>query len=53
MPADLAARAAFLARLHREKSISEWLMRIIRERIEVEEEAFVEAKRDMAAKGST
>lgn len=52
VPADLAARAAFLARLHREPSIEEWLMRIIRERIEVEEVAFVEAKRDMATKSS-
>ncbi|MGA1871005.1 MAG: hypothetical protein ACMUJM_20905 [bacterium] len=49
----LAAGAAFLARLHREKSIAEWLMRIIRERIELEEEAFIEAKRDMVTKGST
>jgi len=53
VPADLAARAAFFARLHREKGIDKWLMRIIRERIEIEEVAFVEAKRDMAAKGSS
>jgi len=53
VPAELAARAAFLARLHREACIEGWLMRIIRERIEIEEVAFVEAKRDMAAKGST
>ncbi len=50
VPSDLAARAAFLTRLHREAGIEEWLMRIIRERIEIEEMAFVEAKRDMAAK---
>ena len=52
IPADLAARAAFLAKLHRETSIKEWLMRIIRERIELEEVAFVEAKREIAAKRS-
>lgn len=52
VPPDLAVRAAFLARLHREADIKKWLMRIIRERIEIEEVAFVEAKRDMAAKSS-
>lgn len=53
VPAELAARAAFLARLDRETDIEKWLMHIIQERIEIEEVAFVEAKRDMAAKGST
>ncbi|MCK4436774.1 hypothetical protein KAU86_02375 [bacterium] len=53
VPAELAARAAFLARLHRETDIEKWLMHIIQERIEIEEVAFVEAKRDMAAKGNT
>ena len=53
VPADLAARAAFVARLHREPGIEKWLTRIIRERIELEEVAFIEAKRDMAAKSST
>ncbi len=53
VPADLAARAAFLARLHRESSIEAWLMRIIQERIEIEEVAFVEAKRDMTTKSNT
>ena len=50
IPADLAARAAFLARLHRCPGIEEWLMRIIRERIEMEEVAFIEAKREIYAK---
>jgi hypothetical protein len=49
IPANLAARAAFLAHLHREPGIEEWIMRIIRERIELEEVAFVEAKRDLIA----
>ena len=47
--ANLAARAAFLARLHREPGLEEWLTRIIRERVELEEVAFGEAKRDLAA----
>lgn len=47
LPADLAARAAFLARLHREKNVEEWLSRIIKERVELEEVAFTEAKRAM------
>lgn len=50
IPADLASRAAFLAKLHREPGIEEWLMRIIRERIEMEEVAFIEAKREISAK---
>lgn len=49
IPANLAARAAFLAHLHREPGIEEWIMRIIRERIELEEVAFVEAKRELIA----
>jgi len=53
LPAGLTARVAFLARLHREMDIERWLLHIIQERIEIEEVAFVEAKRDMAAKGST
>ncbi len=50
LPAELAARAAFLARLHREKNVEEWLARIIKERVELEEVAFSEAKRAMSAK---
>lgn len=48
--ADLVARAAFLARLHRAKGVEEWLARIIRERVELEEVAFVKAKRELAPK---
>ena len=48
IPADLAARAAFLARLHREKSLQRYIARIVRERIELDELAFVEAKRQFA-----
>ncbi|MCI0421342.1 MAG: hypothetical protein L0312_19310 [Acidobacteria bacterium] len=53
IPADLAARAAFLARLHREKHVDEWLARIIRERVEIEEDAFAEAKRTVVAHGTS
>ena len=51
LPGDLAARAAFLAKLHREGRLEEWLARIIRERVELEEVAFIEAKRELASRG--
>lgn len=44
IPPDLAARAAFLAKLHRKPSVEEWLTRVIQERIELEEAAFTGAK---------
>ena len=50
IPADLAARAAFLARLHRRTSAEEWLRHIIQERVELEEAAFVGAKHELAAR---
>ena len=50
IPADLAARAAFLAQLHRKTSVEEWLTHIIQERVELEEAAFVGVKHDLAAK---
>lgn len=50
IPPDLAARAAFLAQVHRATGVEEWLTRVIRERIELEEVAFAQAKRDHAAK---
>ena len=48
IPAGLAARAAFLARLHRTKSVEEWLTHVIQERVELEEAAFVGVKHDLA-----
>ncbi|MDQ3013591.1 MAG: hypothetical protein M3X11_23160 [Acidobacteriota bacterium] len=42
LPADLATRAAFLAKLHKERDTKEWLKRIIAERIELEESAFMD-----------
>src|SRR3972149_8285946 len=53
LPADLAARAAFLARLHGEKNVDEWLARIIKERLELEEVAFGKAKREMSLRNGT
>ena len=52
IPADLAARATFLAKLHRETRVEQWLTRIIRERIELEEVAFAQAKREIASNSS-
>lgn len=52
IPADLAARAAFLARLHREPNIEEWLTHIIQERVELEEAVFARAKRDLIKRAS-
>jgi hypothetical protein len=49
LPADLAARAAFLAQLHHTKSVEEWLTRVIQERVDLEEAAFVGVKRELAA----
>ena len=48
LPIELAARAEFLARLHREENVEKWLARIIKERVELEEVAFSEAKRAMS-----
>jgi len=50
IPAELAARAAFLARLHRQANTEEWLTHIIQERVELEEAAFARVKRDLAGK---
>lgn len=48
IPAELAARAAFLAKLHKEKNVEDWLTKVIKERVELEEVAFNEAKREMS-----
>ncbi len=48
LPPELAARVAFLAKLHREKNVGDWLTRVIKERVELEEVAFTEAKREMS-----
>ena len=48
IPAALAARAAFLARLHRTASVDAWLTQVIRERVAFEEAAFNGVKRQLA-----
>ena len=50
LPGDLAAQAAFLAQLHRTKSVEEWLTRVIQERVELEEAVFVGIKQDLAVR---
>jgi hypothetical protein len=52
IPAELVQRASFLAKLHRDKGAKEWLTRIIRERVELEEVAFAEVRRDLKQKQS-
>jgi hypothetical protein len=47
IPGDLAARAAFLARLHRAADLESWVERVLRERVELEESAFSEAKKSL------
>lgn len=49
LPTELAARAAFLAKLHRESGLEKWVERVVRERVEIEESAFAEAKRTLAS----
>lgn len=50
IPAELAARAAFLARLHHMASMEEWLRAIIQERVELEEAAFAGVKQELTAR---
>ena len=49
IPGDLAARAAFLAGLHREVGVDKWVERVLRERVELEELAFAEVKKELAS----
>jgi hypothetical protein len=49
IPGELAARAAFLARLRREARVDNWVERVVRERVELEEVAFTEAKKQLAS----
>ena len=52
LPSDLAARAAFFARLHRDTSLENWLKRVIQERLDIEEAAFAGFKKELVAKNS-
>jgi hypothetical protein len=45
IPAELAARASFFARLHHENQVDKWMERVVRERVEIEESAFTAAKK--------
>ncbi len=49
LPGELAARAAFLAKAHREAGVDKWVERVVRERVELEELAFTEAKKNLAS----
>ena len=49
IPSELAARAASLAKLHRESRVDKWVERIVRERVEIEESAFTAAKKTLAS----
>ena len=48
IPAGLAARAAFLARVHRRSSLEAWLTHVIEERVEIEEAAFAGSRQELA-----
>lgn len=50
LPGSLAQRAAFLARLHRERNLQTWIEKVIRERVELEERAFTQARRELGSK---
>lgn len=50
IPSDLAARASFLARLPGSSGLDEWVTHVLRERVELEEGAFSEARRDLSAR---
>ena len=51
LPAELAARAAFFARLHRQAKVEDWLRQIIQERVDLEEAAFAGVKRELMTNG--
>lgn len=53
LPSELAERVAFFAYLHRETSVEEWVKRIVEERIEIEEAAFAESKREITKHRTT
>ena len=48
LPLGSAERARFFARLHRESDVERWLQRVIEERLDLEEAAFADAKRELA-----
>jgi hypothetical protein len=50
LSAELATRAAFFARLHRAANVEAWLERIVQERLDLEEAALAELKRELVAR---
>ena len=52
IPSELAIKAAFLAGLHQETDVQAWIIRLIRERLELEEAAYLEIKHDLARQSS-
>lgn len=52
LPAAMAARAAFFARLHNMPDAESWLRQIIQERLVFEESAFSDIKRVMEERAS-
>ena len=53
IPAQLAARAEFLAKLHRAKKTEDWLTKVIEERVELEEVAFKQVKREISLRNGS
>jgi hypothetical protein len=47
LSAELASRAAFFARLHRAANVEAWIEHIVQERLDLEEAAFAELKREL------
>jgi hypothetical protein len=50
IPQELAAKVAFFASLHQEKNLENWLIRIVKERIQLEEIALNNIKQELAKK---
>jgi hypothetical protein len=47
LPNELVQRAKFLAKLHKENSVDDWIKKVLKEKIELEEQAYKEAKREL------
>ncbi len=52
LPSEVAAKAVFFANLHRETNVETWLIRVIQERIQLEEAAFLQIKGDLVKDSS-
>ncbi len=50
LPAEIAARAAFVARLHRKTNLEQWITEILQERLAIEENIYSEVKRELSVK---